>query len=356
MDNNYGMAGGAAPSQPAQGAQNWQTQSSSMPPMSPVRHKSMVEPRKPPIVLQPERKVWYWWVIGLLAMAVLALAGVLIWQMLSKANEVVDDPSAALQQENENLKAELQHDKDAREIVGILQGVVEERLKQAAGDTQYVPLTIWTVYDNAMPEYQPEGMLVKMPLTRAYGFRIDNADDAVLRDTLMSEDLAGKLIGVLEGRGYSLYDEILGTRDYLNEQTGIICGLSMNSVPFVVSCGYTGWISQDTAERELLNSLAEAYRKNQGEYPARLYASAQNIHNSSRAPYQTITTGLQGAAGLFYRKGEDGDWKFFAGAQAVLSCKLYETEEEQKAFADEVCYDEAKQQNIPVGDLLYVQE
>lgn len=345
MDNNYGMAGGMPQmSQAGQGQ--------AMPPMSPNRQKSMVEPRRT-VVAVPEKKVWYWWVIGIMAVVVLALAGVLIWALMSKPKEEGNNPSAEALQEIASLKAEIQHDKDAREIVEILRGVVEERLKQAAGDVPYVPAVVWSLYDSSVPAYQPDGMLVKMELTRAYAFRIENTDNEVVRDALMGDELADKLVGVLESRGYKLYAEAMGAGDYLNEQTGIICGLGTHSVPFVVSCGYIGWINQDDAERALLNELAEAYRKKQGEYPAWLVASTQGIHDSSQAPYQTLTASLGGAAGLFYRRNVESEWQFFAGVQAVLDCTAYGTEEERKAFADEVCYYEGAQQNMMVGDLLY---
>ena len=68
------------------------------------------------------------------------------------------------------------------------------------------------------------------------------------------------------------------------------------------------------------------------------------IKPSQTDGYQTATLnhasyrGVGGAAGVFYKDGDD-DWLFFTSTHAAINCNLYDTVELKKAFAGKPCYD-----------------
>ena len=120
---------------------------------------------------------------------------------------------------------------------------------------------------------------------------------------------------------------------------GYICVAMFGGMPFYLDCGHTSWLS-DT-KKELVKKLADVYKASLEGERSVIYIDAdpENIETATGGEYQRIQVSLGDAAGLFYRKGAEGEWKFFTATQQFLDCSAYDTDELKAAYEGVDCYD-----------------
>ena len=195
--------------------------------------------------------------------------------------------------------------------------------------------------------YKPEGLNTFVSMKFGIGKRIVNSNSVeaninTLKTKLENEGFSS--IGLLPNPGSAHTPDEYG---YLNSSRNIVCSVSegdewvspSNGYEYAfLGCAKTDWVWLTEADKMLTSELEAAYREKEGEYPIVLNADTRKIKNSQTSPYQTITTTIKGAAGLFYRTSPDSKWQFFTGTQAVLDCGDYNTEDLKKAYLGEPCY------------------
>ena len=191
--------------------------------------------------------------------------------------------------------------------------------------------------------YKPDGINTHVPIKMTIQSRIRNYHDSTAFESDF-ENAGFSYIGILP-HGGSAGPEIHG---YYNDEKKIVCSIYAdtnyvtleNREEFVeLDCAKTSWSWLTEAEKELISGLEAGYREKTGEYPRVLDVLGSLIKDSQFAPYQTITVGVGGAAGLFYRTDKDAAWQFFTGTQDMIGCDRYNTENLKKAYLGEQCYD-----------------
>ena len=199
------------------------------------------------------------------------------------------------------------------------------------------------IYDQVLPVYKSSSK-VAIPLEKSYGLKTSSDISSTL-----SKAISEEVISFLTKNEFKQYEEVelpSEQRQYFNKNNGILCNI-IDGVPFAVACGHIDWITADNTA--LINTLAEAYKRVEGDYPIYISASKKNIKDSPFEPYQKLQVVLPGATGLFYRPSPTSDWVFFAATQNVLSCKKYESDAgARKAFQGEKCYDESTKETRKV--------
>ena len=130
-----------------------------------------------------------------------------------------------------------------------------------------------------------------------------------------------------------------GVRYYLSDD-GYLCTYLTSGEPFYLQCGHTGWLTD--SRKELIKTLADKYKEGEssmGDYDGviLLNASLDDVKKSKDGQYELLDGGVLDAGITFYRKGEDGEWKYFAMGQQAPSCDRYNTDELKSAFEGRTC-------------------
>lgn len=181
-----------------------------------------------------------------------------------------------------------------------------------------------------------DGLQVRTSLDKSYGIKYPQ----------IGLDKAGmlyeKTVSNLESLGFVKNEQLsnpVGSDSFLDSKNNIFCDTS-NSSPFIVACGYYKWVTDEKIA--LINQLAEAYKRKEGKLPYSISITKNNIiKDSNVSPYQNLWVNGGGAALLFYRTSPSAEWQFFTGAQGLLSCSKYNTQDLKNAFAGEACFNEA---------------
>lgn len=211
------------------------------------------------------------------------------------------------------------------------------------GGTGWTPNLVRT-YDEAFIQYQPEGLKTETELTLSYGFEIvwdgSNKEFGGKEDQILDGGLNKALLEELTKNGYKEhgYAMMVGP-EYINEEAGIICSMSYSGLPYSVGCGSVNWYSTDNWD--LINELAEAYKKKTGKYPVLLRTSADKIKDSGYEKYQKVQASDANAMAEFYRVSPESEWVFFRGGQDAPDCSEYNTEDLKRAFVGDVCWNYA---------------
>ena len=224
---------------------------------------------------------------------------------------------------------------DYREVYDLMSGIVAD-LGSRSGQIQ--------VSSGVM--YKLEGMNTYMPMRFGLEVEVYSEDyNATMLELGVKLENAGfASIGIVPYSG-SAGPEING---YFNSDKSIACEMygGKTYMPqddwYIVSlgCAKVNWHWMTDDEKELAKELEVAYYNEIGNYPRTLDIRAgAKIKNSEHEPYQTLSIGLSGGIGLFYRTSPESEWKYFTAVQAPLSCDAYDTEDLKKAFAGDVCYD-----------------
>lgn len=204
-----------------------------------------------------------------------------------------------------------------------------------------LPPSVMKVYDtvNGLPlVYRPEGMKISVPLERYYGLSVgpnswdysdkEQADEFV---SIIVSDLPDRIRNWLKARGFWQYDEYGGT--FMNDE-GMICGVAASYPGPAISCSWTTWFDAKKAEFSNQVALGSGFPEGQ---TLSLDPDNLSIKNSKNAPYQTMTGGILGAVGLWYRVSPEAAWQWFRGTQAVLGCEEYNTDDLKRAYEGEKC-------------------
>lgn len=217
-----------------------------------------------------------------------------------------------------------------------------------------MPPRVMFVYDTATYPilYRPENLKISVMLERTYGLMLDSnsyADSVDLRNKYVNEFIKvipGKIEGYLEGKGFARYGEQDGyENEYIND--GIVCQVGYSWPDAAIQCAYKDWYNAKIAA--FSNEVATGTDYPEGEYLG-LDPDNLKVKDSKHKPYQTMSGGVLGAVGLWYRVSPDAAWQWFAGAQAVLDCSEYDTDDLRKAFAGEVCYEGGVEKVVRVGE------
>lgn len=198
--------------------------------------------------------------------------------------------------------------------------------------------SVQDVYDTTYPSYLATGAKVAMPLEKSFGIVVSSSsDNAEQLISSIATDARAKIIKL----GFTKYEDVVqgidNSNGWINKDKKIVCTPIINNVTSVsLSCGHTSWLS--TERVALGNSLAEAYKTKEGEYPIFIDAKPEKIKNSPYRPYQKITASMYDSAGLFYRASSDASWVYFTSTQSTLPCsRYYEDSGARHAFQGDVC-------------------
>ena len=274
-------------------------------------------------------------ILGIVVVAVIAIVAIVFAMNSGNKTEETQQNTSNSEQET---KKKPNKDTVVRDVITGLNDSLDAYLKKEKVSTE-----LEQIYDQVIPIYKSSSK-VAIPLEKSYGLK-SSADIS----TSVSDDLVLETKEYLTDSGFKLYKDVELTgeqKQYLNKDTGVLCYV-VDGVPFSVACGHIDWVTADNSA--LIDSLAEAYKAVEGEYPLFIGATKKNIQDSPFEPYQKLQVNLPGAAGLFYRPSATADWVFFAATQAVISCEKYESDAgARKAFQGEKCYDEAAKENRTV--------
>ena len=198
--------------------------------------------------------------------------------------------------------------------------------------------------------YKPDGLNTYIPMKLNLLTEISNSDNSATNVNALKnklEEAGFKYLGVLPFNG-SAGPEIFG---YLNPDN-IVCGVyggvvyqdvnDSGSEYAALECGKTNWHFLTNEEYELVNELGEALydkTKTGSKYPYLISFDGASIKDSPVDSYQTLTVGLGGARGMFYRVSPTDKWQYFTAGQDAPTCDAYDTDDLKKAFAGTTCYD-----------------
>lgn len=150
-------------------------------------------------------------------------------------------------------------------------------------------------------------------------------------------DVWGMVTDYLTFNGFSKVRSMaFGDDVYGNTETGIYCTVLPLGVKYgfdSVRCASGDWY--DVGTKDLIVALAKA-----SGYDYIELTSRSEIKDSEVSPYQTLEASLDVAALFFYRVSPDADWQFFTGAQALIGCDAYNTQDLKNAYAGEMCWND----------------
>lgn len=198
--------------------------------------------------------------------------------------------------------------------------------------------------------YKPEGLNTYVPMKLHVQKKIKNSSSAEENVEALKSRLerAGfSSIGILPYLG-SAGPEIYG---YSDTRKGIVCSASVGGDDYaILKCAKPDWIWLTEEEGALAVELETAYHDKTGEYP-RLFENLNiKAENSKNSPYQVLRASIGWGNALFYRKGPNDEWQYFASTQEPLKCIEYNTDDLRKAFAGEVCYTDELEESVVQSD------
>ncbi|MBQ9402954.1 hypothetical protein IJU22_00015 [Candidatus Saccharibacteria bacterium] len=280
---------------------------------------------------------------GVIAVVTIAGLGIALKALGNSQKAVNVTPSESSTNKSENVEIVVTESEKQALVKNVLADI---KSAIASVDANSIPdseeediaTSIQDVYDTNSPLYIPSSAKVAIPLEKSFGLQI-SASRALMG--LMADQAKAKLseLGFVEYQ--DVKQNLSGDYGYIDKENNILCGaFDANTNIVTFSCGHTSWISPEKIA--LANSLAEAYKEKQGDYPVMISASAEDIKNSPYQPYQKLTVTLGNAAGLFYRSDKSASWVFFAATQAPIPCeKYYEDSGARHAFQGEKCLDKS---------------
>ncbi len=271
-------------------------------------------------------------IIGVLIISIVIILVVLNLNK-KEAEDTTTPETSETTGKKDNTTKVVDPDTAVRNLVSDLYNVASNFLNRSNS-----PAAVEQVYDSFFPVFKLDTSNVPIAIQKSYGIKT-----SVDIDLTLSYNLEQEIRKTLINDGFKSYDYYPGFQDtveeFYNSKTDIVCVSSMNSVPYDISCSSTSWISADTVA--LASSLADAYKKVEGEYPSMISVNKNDIENSPFEPYQKLTVSMVGFVALFYRSSPTADWVYFTGTQATLPCSTFEKDTgARRAFQGETCYDE----------------
>lgn len=191
---------------------------------------------------------------------------------------------------------------------------------------------------------------VIMPTNHSYGLNTYTmGEDYYNMVEARRSTIDSKMSGIFGKYGLSKTSAPKGYATWGNEHfafyegNNIVCYYG-TGYGFALECADKNWYSEE--DKTLSLALADAYKKKTGETIGYIDAKTSKIEKNSAGTYDRITVGLDNAVAFFYRKN-GGEWKFFTGAQQMLSCDSYNTSELKEAYAGTRCY-QGSNENLTV--------
>lgn len=162
--------------------------------------------------------------------------------------EVVKDDGGVVTIETESLG---KNEQKVREVVSEMRTQIADWVKVENAYREWVSPVMYSVYDNFLPEYRPEGLEKIVSLNRSYGLKVeyptgwDRTTRETMRQMIAGEELREKIAEFLKGQSfeeYDLGDETAVVREMINREDGIICvlGSGMDTLDF--TCGHISWV------------------------------------------------------------------------------------------------------------------
>ena len=213
-------------------------------------------------------------ILGIVVVAVIAIVAIVF--AMNSGNKTEETQQNILNSEQETKKKP-NKDTVVRDVITGLNDSLDAYLKKEKVSTE-----LEQIYDQVIPIYKSSSK-VAIPLEKSYGLK-SSADIS----TSVSDDLVLETKEYLTDNGFKLYKDIELTgeqKQYLNKDTGVLCYV-VDGVPFSVACGHIDWVTADNSA--LIDSLAEAYKAVEGEYPLFIGATKKNIQDSPFEPYQKL--------------------------------------------------------------------
>lgn len=241
------------------------------------------------------------------------------------------------------VKFEKETDKTAETTKKVKEIVIDERLMlmRTANNLENA-FEIYQKYDEDPAHYDfEEGYSTSLEASFGLIFWLEPVERhlALAKNT----DLYSKVREVLKNHSLKATSNVSGyiqEVEYYLSDDGYVCWFNSNSAPLHLECSHTSWLSR--AKKDLVKQLADAYKKDENVDATTIYVDAnpEDIETTANGEYQRIYGRLDNAGAWFYRKGTDGEWKFFTALQQqMLDCKDYDTDELKAAFVGTDCYD-----------------
>lgn len=307
-------------------------------------------PGETPAMKKNKRVLGWKIATGALGAAVLGMAGFLTYHFVATNHEVkqCEETTCEIVETKDEITGETvkvikvpvgnsDDDVAVREVVDKMYGMAVEILPH---DKKYAMRT----YNEAFVIYRSNDWKSATDLSLTYGFEVSSSISPSWKTV---ETLISALTNELLQRGFQEYQlKTMGSKEYINEQTGIICSVGEASLPYTFGCSSVNWY--DAENVELINDLAEAYKKQEGDYPHFIATSESAVEDSGYERYQRLMVNLYGAAGWFYRVSPESEWVFFRGAQDAIPCSDFNTDDLRRAFVGVGCRNEKTQMDETV--------
>lgn len=290
------------------------------------------------------------YVVAIVVLTVLMLvgAGFGVYGMVTRGQvddkAVTEEKAEIVDEAGETMTVVAEKDGEKEEQVKTLLADLADQIpdwfdiKNEVGNK--LPPEIVKVYDmtDGFPiAYQPEGMKIAVPLERYYGLSVGpnawGSTEMPHRDEFIDvilSDLPGRIETWLKERGFKQRD---GRLEFMNDD-GMICALGGSYPGAAISCSWTTWFDAKTAEFSNRVALESGFPEGN---TLSLDPDNLDIKDSKNSPYQTMTGGVIGAVGLWYRVSPDAPWQWFRATQMALECEEYNTDDLKKAYEGEVC-------------------
>ena len=178
-------------------------------------------------------------------------------------------------------------------------------------------------------------------LNGAYGLIFDVENNTNYSTALASSGIVDKVMNSHGLKKISFNDPaVIGEGGiYYADDNGYICNYSSQSSPVRINCANSNWLTEE--DKTFAKSLIDAMKKSDDSKDDEMYyvsATLDDITKTADGKYEHVTASVAGAAALFYRNTDGGEWKHFMSTQQALSCNDYNTDELKAAFAGVDCY------------------
>lgn len=178
--------------------------------------------------------------------------------------------------------------------------------------------------------YRPNGTEVLLPLDKAYGLEISEVSDV---NKIIDGGWNNSVIGFLKGKGFEQMTttEALPYEMFYSKDSGIVCSVGAAELPWKVHCSHRSWTNTEVVDLTL-----EVFdESNYGEVNV-LVANPKDIQETKDTDYQTLKANVPGGYALFYRNGENGNWRFVTAGNGLPACDKFDDEAKQ-AFVGTTC-------------------
>lgn len=286
------------------------------------------------------------WIICVVLL--IALGGVVAWKFLDQGGTKCETPATGEKASGDVISSETSDEKYATifKTMNLVKEVKALALKYANGEYSLMD-------DGYALGYQYEdgystnldwnyGVLVG-PANSSNVNEWTKFENRVTKNSAFQSELNAKMkeYGLSEkAMKDGMMDGMIGDGEIKTfaSDDGYFCKAS-TAGSFNLSCGHQSWISEERLA--LVKELAKAYVASNEKEDDVLFVTAlpSDIKTSKSGNYQVISGTVSNGAGVFYRKGTDGEWKYVTGGHVGPDCSIFNTDELKEAFEGYTCFD-----------------